>query len=175
MHIYAAMIQYEADCCRTLQSVVNSLEDQNHAAKQGGWPLNDGSKITDPKLVGFETYRMTGVGIGLDFIWGGDMRESDGYVYPSWGKSCSSVQLHVRARLIPGWQSLGSEVHYADQTVGSSTYHNTNDYPEKQKSRIQTSDGTFRPSFEEMTYHDRCECRPSIYVSSGQNQAVNCF
>lgn len=131
---------------------VNSLDDRNIAAHQGGWVLPNGKKMEEAAMVGVETFRMTGVGIGLDFIWGGDMREEDGYVFPSSPSShCSSVQLHVKARLIPGWQSLGSEVHYSDRTVVDvntntrTSYKNDNDYP------IRDSDA----GFETMTYHDR--------------------
>ena len=46
---------------------VNSLDDRNVAANQGGFEVGKyGRKITDEKLVGYETFRMTGVGIGID-------------------------------------------------------------------------------------------------------------
>ena len=143
---------------------VNSLDDVNLAANQGGFDINTGrpgdtvNRVTDTAKVGKETFRMTGVGIGIDFIWGGDMREEDGHVFPSPpSSSCSSVQLHVKARLIPGWQSLGSEVHYSDRTEVIPTqsdvhYKNTNDYPIREKNDVNGSGGS---GFKTMTYHDR--------------------
>jgi hypothetical protein len=144
---------------------VNSLEARNVAADMGGWQTTsstnsvrgaDGQyRYREKQFVGEETYRMTGVGIGLDFVWGGDMREETGFVYASpAGASCSDVQLHVKARLIPGWQSLGSEVHYSDQTIAAAPYKNTNDYPIRQTANTAAT-GFFKPSFKTTTYHDR--------------------
>ena len=63
------------------------------------------------------------------------------------------MSLHVKARLIPGWQSLGSEVHYSDRYQDSSSkYQNGNDYPVRQ---LSAHPGTLKPGFEQMTYHDR--------------------